>query len=307
MRVRSISPDELASFCAVNDDGWLEEIVAGFWTGKDGFSRPEWCFLLEDGDRAVGRVFFFHLPSSPDWLILFGLHLDWQGEFLEAGRTLLNGALEGLDAPGVMRIERRVYDIYSADITKERSVYEAVGFRCVQEKRRFVWEATGDPVDVPDRLAYRPMTETGETAYIEAIRRVTVGTLDRDDQESLRRFGAEESARRYLGELKDTGFRADRLQLAYLRDGELCGLVAPCRDEDEEGAINYIGVLPEHRGNGYGYDLVLKANAVLQPEGCRRVVAETDSENVPLHHHLLQAGYVHKGTLWCLRLDLAEK
>jgi len=305
--VRAIRSDELPAFCAINDDGWLEEIIAGFWKGKDGFSKPEWCFLLEDGDRAIGRVLFFHLPSSPDSLILFGLHLDWQGDAASAGRALLNEALERIKEPGVLRVERHVYDIYSKDIAKERAVYEAAGFRCVQDKKRYVWKVTDEPVPVPNRLTFRPMTETGEASFVEAIRLVSRQSLDREDREDLARFGEDEHARRYLDQLKDTGFRADRFQLAYLPGGELCGLVAPCRLDDEEGGINYIGVVPEHRGNGYGHDLVLKANAVLQPDGYRRVVAETDTTNVQLHGHLERAGYVHRGTLWWYRRDIAGK
>jgi RimJ/RimL family protein N-acetyltransferase len=305
--VRTIRPDELPAFCAVNDDGWLEDIIAGFWKGEDGFSKPEWCFLLEDGARAVGRVFFYHLPSSPETLILFGLHLDWDGDYLAAGRDLLGEAIDRMRVTGSAVIDRQLYDIFSGAPDKERAAYEAAGFRCIQDKKRYVWKVTDEAAGVPGRLDFRPMTETGEDAFVEAIRRVTVDTLDRENRDTLARVGPDEHARRHLADLKDTGFRAERFHLAFLPGGKLCGLVAPCRLNEGEGAINYIGVVPEHRGHGYGYDLVLKANALLQPEGYKRVVAETDTRNVPLHAHLERAGYVHHGTLWWYRRDIAER
>ena len=80
MTVRTLAPKELKRFCFMNDDDWLAPVIAGFWKGEGGVSRREWCFLLEDEGKPVGRVLFYHLPSSPDTLILFGLHLDWERE-----------------------------------------------------------------------------------------------------------------------------------------------------------------------------------------------------------------------------------
>jgi len=300
-------PGELKAFCALNDDDWLEDVIARFWQGIDGVSRREWCHVLEDGGRIVGRVMFYHLPSSSETLVLFGLHVDWDGDYLDSGKMLLGEAIDRMRDTGADRIDRQLYDIFSTAPDKERAVHEAAGFRCIQDKRRYVWKVTEEPVRVPERLEFRPMSETGEHTFIDAIRRVTEGTLDREDQDTLRRVGAEEHARRHMNGLKDTGFRADRFHLAFLPGAELCGLIAPCRLNDEEGAINYIGVVPEHRGHGYGYDLVLKANEVLQPEGYREVVAETDMQNVQLHGHLERAGYRHGGTIWWYRYDFADE
>jgi GNAT superfamily N-acetyltransferase len=307
MTVRTIRPEELKQYCALGEDEWLEDVIAGLWKGKEGRCRPEWCFLLEDRDKPVGRVFFYHLPSSPDSLILFGLCLDWEGDWRSAGRELLRPALSRMKETGAIRVERHFYDIYSTAKDKEPLVYEDAGFKPIQEKLRFVWKVSGEPVEVPDRLTFTPMTETGEAAFLDAIRRVSVATLDREDQDTVREFGPEEHALRFLAILKDSGFRADRFQLAFLPDGTLGGLVAPSRFGDEkEGAINYIGVVPEQRGRGFGLDLVLKAHAVLQAEGCRLVVSEIDTENRALAAHLTEAGCVHRGTMTWYRRDLRD-
>jgi GNAT superfamily N-acetyltransferase len=305
VKVRTIRPEELKQYCALGKDEWLEDIIAGLWKGKDGQSRPEWCFLLENQDRPAGRVFFYHLLSSPDSLIMFGLCLDWDSEWRSAGRELLGHALSRMEETGALRVERHFYDIYSPAKDKEPLVYQDAGFCPIQDKLRFVWKVVDEPVKVPDRLAFAQMTETGEAAFLDAIRRVSAGTLDREDQGGIREFGPEEHARRYLATLKDSGFRAGRFHLVFLPDGTLCGLVAPSRfGEEEEGAINYIGVVPEQRGKGFGLDLVLKAHAVLQAEGCRRVVSEIDTENRALAAHLTRAGCVHRGTMTWYRYDL---
>jgi ribosomal protein S18 acetylase RimI-like enzyme len=136
---------------------------------------------------------------------------------------------------------------------------------------------------------------------------VTEGTLDRDDQADIATHGLDAAGAKYMTVLRDIEFLPDQWQLGFLPDGKLCGLVVPqLIDVENEGVINYIGVVPELRGFGYGFDLLMKGTALLQQRGLKKVVAETDVENRPLHAELEQAGYVHKGTLKNFRLDLSR-
>jgi ribosomal protein S18 acetylase RimI-like enzyme len=80
----------------------------------------------------------------------------------------------------------------------------------------------------------------------------------------------------------------------------------PKRLNDREGTIDYIGVIPELRGSGYGFDLLVKGTALLQQNGSKTVVAETDSENLPFHAELERAGYKHHGTLRSFRCDMTQ-
>ena len=68
--------------------------------------------------------------------------------------------------------------------------------------------------------------------------------------------------------------------------------------------VSRSGVVPELRGSGYGFDLLVEGTALLQQNGFRTVVAETDSENLPFHAELDRAGYRHHGTMRCFRCDL---
>jgi hypothetical protein len=204
MTVRTIRPEELETFAGLGGTGWLANVVRSFW--KDGQSSPDRCFAAEDQGRPVGRV-FFHNQSSPTELAMFGTHLDWQSDFFEPGKMLLGTALARLKESGVTSVDYAIYDIYDPSPGRQQDLIEAVGFRQYQEKRRFVWKDPGTAVEVPARLAFRPLSEVGEDAFTRAVQRVTEGTLDREHRVRVRESGAQEAARRYMDVLKDADFQ----------------------------------------------------------------------------------------------------
>ena len=56
--------------------------------------------------------------------------------------------------------------------------------------------------------------------------------------------------------------------------------------------INFIGVVPEHRGRGYVDDLLAEGTAALHAAGAERVRADTDTRNLPMALAFRRAGYV---------------
>lgn len=284
--------------------GWLADVVRRIW--KEGTSAPELAFLVEQDGRPVGRV-FFHRRSSPSELAMFGTHISATADFFKTGMALLNTALARQKENGVTGVEYAIYDIYDPDPELYRALIEAVGFKQYQEKKRYVWQDSGTPMRVKVRLKFRPMSEAGEYSFEQAIGQVTVGTLDREDRARLKKHGAAETAGWYMRVLKQGSFEPTEWLLGYLADGTLCGLVVPKRLDDREGTIDYLGVVPEMRGSGYGFDLLAKGTALLQAKGFKTVVAETDSENLPFHAELERAGFRHCGTLRCFRCDLVHQ
>lgn len=303
MTIRPIRPEELDACCVLGGTGWLASVVRRLW--GEGTSSPELSFVAEDGGKLVGRV-FFHRRSSPTELAMFGTHISTAVDFFKTGMVLLSTALARQKENGVTEVEYAIYDIYDPDPALYQALLEAVGFRQYQEKRRYVWQNSGTPMRVQVRLRFRPMSEAGEYSFEQALGQVTVGTLDRADRARLKKYGAAETARWYMQVLKEGRFEPSEWLLGHLDDGRLCGLVVPRRLDDKEGTIDYIGVVPELRGSGYGFDLLIKGTALLQAKGYKTVVAETDSENLPFHKELERAGYKHQGTLRCFRLDLTR-
>jgi len=301
--LRPIRPEELDACCALGGTGWLAGVVRRLW--GEGRSSPELSYVAEDDGKPVGRV-FFHRRSSAAELAMFGTHIDSSVDFFGTGVALLNTALARQKDKGVTAVEYAIYDIYDPDPTLYQALIEAVGFKQFQEKKRYVWQNSGVPMRVQARLKFRSMSDAGEYSFEQAIGQVTVGTLDRTDRARLKKHGAAETARWYMRILKEGEFKPTEWLLGYLADGRLCGLVVPKRLDEREGTIDYIGVVPELRGSGYGFDLLVKGTALLQQNGFRTVVAETDSENLPFHAELERAGYRHCGTLRCFRCDMAH-
>jgi RimJ/RimL family protein N-acetyltransferase/predicted N-acetyltransferase YhbS len=299
--VRTIRPEELEACVGLGGTGWLAGVIRRLW--KEGTSSPELAFVAEQEGRLVGRV-FFHRRSSPDELAMFGTHVEDSADFFKTGRPLLNTALARQREKGVAGVEYAIYDIYDPDPALYQALIEAVGFRQYQEKKRYVWKNSGAAVKVRVRLKFRPVSDVGEDAFARAVGRVTVGTLDRQDRARVRKCGAAETARWFMRILKEGEFKPTEWLLGYLADGRLCGLVVPKRLDDREGTIDYIGVVPELRGSGYGLELLAQGTALLQQRGFETVVAETDSENLPFLAELERAGYSHHGTLRCFRCDL---
>jgi RimJ/RimL family protein N-acetyltransferase len=299
--VRSIRPEELDACCALGGSGWLANVVRRLW--GEGTSSPELSFIIEDRGKLLGRV-FFHRRSSSAELAMFGTHIESTADFFATGTALLNSALARQKENGVTGVEYAIYDIYDPDPELYKALLEAVGFCQYQEKKRYVWQNSGAPLRVQIRLRFRSMSEAGECTFEQALGQVTVGTLDREDRGRIKKHGVAETARWYMQVLKEGSFEPTEWLLGYLADERFCGLVVPRRLDDREGTIDYIGVVPELRGSGYGFDLLVKGTALLQAKGFKTIVAETDSENLPFHAELERAGYRHNGTLRCFRCDL---
>ncbi|HTW93086.1 MAG TPA: GNAT family protein [bacterium] len=304
MTIRTIRAEELGACCALGGAGWLADVVRRFW--REGKSSPDLCFVAENDGNPVGRVFFLYGRSSTAF-DMFGMYVDESVDFRETGRGLLTTALARLARSGATGTKAAIYDIYERDPARKQELLEAVGFGQFQEKKRYVWQDAGAAIEVPTRLEYRSMAIVGEGAFADAARRVTEGSLDREDKADVAEYGLDYMGQRYMAILKDVEFLPDQWQLGYLPDGSLCGLVVPQRIEvDNEGSINYIGVVPELRGSGYGFDLLMKGTALLQERGLKTVVAETDMENRPMHSALERAGYEHQGTLRVFSCDLTH-
>lgn len=299
----------------------LEEFRTRYASVK---SRPEWCFVAEEKPEEGGGVIGcvgYRAPQShgdqeraPDEIILFDLLLPWQSDYLKVGTALLRESLARLEERGVQSLR---FEFASADFWDEqerpnpcaepwRQIASHLGMALHQEKVSF--RHIGPPLSLASHppLVLRSLDEVGQSAYVDAIERVSTGTLDTIDRQNIARFGAKAAAEHFFDSIADGMDYEPRLwKLAYTPDGSLVGLVAPVKMWGALGTLGYIGVVPEQRGKGYVDDLLREGNAALAAEGIGRIVADTDIANVPMQRAFLRAGYVQQGNQWTFRTNIA--
>ena len=301
MVTRSIENREREEFIQLypdpGDQQWLNQLF------EHQATKPEWCFVIEEEGRYLGGVVYFQFGGNDAELAIFGPTLPWEGRYTEIGEKLLNESLKEIQTQTLRRIESRC-DTDHRYRREVRAVLERAGFQLSQEKECYTLTDLDGAHD-PGPLVFRTLDEVGEGRFIDAIKQVTVNTLDRGDRNEVDTRGAEEAAREYFDLLASIDDTPDRWMLAYDSHGQLVGLVVAQRLSEETGCINYIGVTPEFRGNNYSRDLLVKAARLFASDGSvERMVAEIDAKNFPLANTLISLGYQLSKTLWVYHKDV---
>jgi ribosomal protein S18 acetylase RimI-like enzyme len=292
MTVRSIDADEALLFARVSDPGASVGWVHRLW--ERGESRPAWCFIAEEAGTPVARLAYLSFPSAPDEVQLFALHLPRDDEYMRVGRPLLMESLCMMRGEGARTLECQ-FAIGAPHAAERSALCEMIGLPLAQRKERFLMEH-GDPAPLPDAgLLWRSLVEVGEETFLAAMERVSIGGLDRLNGTVIAERGLPLFARDLLAILRALDDQPAWWELAYDRWGALVGLIVPQRFTPGDGAINYIGVVPEMRGRGYVDAMLLRGVGRLRENGVARIIGDTDSENIPMASALLRAGFAAMG------------
>jgi RimJ/RimL family protein N-acetyltransferase len=285
--IRPLAAGEFDLFATLPDAG-----LVGFAAFGDTFPemaargeyRPEWCWVaLRDG-VVVARAAWWGGPDDTA-----PIALDWF-DFTDAPaavRLLRTAPLRTdycLKLPPGWRADPAV----RAEATARLDALAEVGFTPLVERFRYCWtQACGLP-SRPERLRFRP--EPDDEVILDVFRRVNTGSLDAHVRRRITLDGLDASAREELDYLNWMPGPREWWRLAYTPAGDLVGLTAPSANHTDP-LIGYVGVVPEHRGNGYAYDLLAEATHLLAAQGVDRIIASTDMTNVPMANTFAKAGY----------------
>ena len=265
-----------------------------------GSMRPERCFVIEEEDRPLGRVAFWTLPGMKEPFALVLLDVPWEGDYLGVGKRLLGDVLDEARRLGAEEIEH-VLDAppmqpqFQHHPEKRIELLESVGFTFRRETGRF--ECQGDePPAEPERLSFRTLEEVGEEVFVDAMRRVSEGTLDREIREERERLDPQEAAREFFEDASRVKHDPSWWRLAYTSEGHLVGLVMPA-EPPAFLTVFYVGVVPEMRGRGYVDDLLAAGTATLLEARTKNgnekpLRADTDVANAPMAAAFKRAGWV---------------
>jgi RimJ/RimL family protein N-acetyltransferase len=304
LRVRSITRGEAKLFASLSaDPKRTEELLIQVWDECQ--SCPEWCFVVERNGIPIGRIGFWALPSLAGTYHFSWFELPWRGDYRTVGHRLISESVKRMRDYGASSLETAV-DSDQGFTSRRRQFLESVGMTLLQEKIEFGLQPENCKAG-RNRLTYQNLCEVGKDAVIDALAQVTVDTLDRDDSFSLKRSGSKDTAQREFGILHDIDPTPERMQLAYGSDRGLVGLVAPQMLSEETGAINYTGVVPARRGQGYVDDLLRRGIAVLSQAKARLVVADVDTLNTSMTAALLRAGFNKRSRMWIYRKEISRQ
>lgn len=258
---------------------------------------PGWLWLAELGDRPVARVAWWGRAGHPVPLLMdvFDVDDDLPEDVrVEVGERLLRAAMPKVVPGRPPQYLRYVPAGWRADpaaravVAARMTALERTGARLFVERLRLEWRP-GTPVPEPDGpLAFRG---TDRAELVGLMTRVLDGTLDAHSGAELRAKPAGKvAAEHYDDEFARYSSPAGWHRVATLPGGEPVGFVVPARNP-YNAIIAYIGVLPEHRGNGYIDAILAEGTRILAAEGVPRIRANTDLTNTPMAAAFARAGY----------------
>ncbi len=138
------------------------------------------------------------------------------------------------------------------------------------------------PPPIPPHYYFLPWEGSLLDAFSQAKYRSFRNELDANVFPCLSEF---EGCRRLMGEIvRKPGFLPGATWLAVYSLGgrnrpEYCGVVQGVRDKYGLGAIQNIGIVPEHRNAGLGTSLLLHSLAGFRRAGAERVYLEVTAQN----------------------------
>lgn len=288
---------ELALFCRlpyVLNEGLRGDLEAGR-------RRPGWMWVALRGDRVLARVAWWARARESAPLVLDVFDLDDEAPEparVDVGARLLSTALGHVVPAGTPPPEygRLVPPDWRADPAARRVVQDRMdaagrtGARFLVERLRLQWRP-GTPIPAPSgRLAFGPVRDPGE--LLTLMTAVLAGTLDAHSRADLTRMPPRRVAVEYYqGVLARYPSPRDWWRIATLPAGGPVGFVVPAHNDNHDAIIASLGVLPAHRGRGFGGEILAEATRLLAARGAPRIQAATDPGNTPMARAFGRAGY----------------
>ena len=249
------------------------------------------------GSTQIGQVDFHIEPSVPDaaWLgvlppsemFVSGLQLPWDGDWFSAGTDLLLGAIADLPPTTPSSLQANTNLEVHEHPWRRVHLFEALGFELFQEKHGYLWVDQGEPLEV--NLETRSLEDVGDEAYAAIFSGVPSRGLDRNDNYYYAATGPGNWASIMMTALQPE----DRSScLIGYDNGEPIGMVGlSAFDEEDTGTIAYIGVLPDHRGRGFGRRLLMAATAAARQRGFKQILSDVDVLNTPMRTAMVACGH----------------
>ncbi|MGB1206103.1 MAG: GNAT family N-acetyltransferase [Chitinophagales bacterium] len=312
MTVRSITLNEIDDFASLaNDSVYLKSILLRLFAARQ--THISWCFVAVENKTFVGGIIYWAFPNDRQHIkfTTLGLLLNWESQNnFSIGNELLLQSLEIMYLNGATVLDGRLIYDFTPALKEHKMLLKKIGIDLIQEKWQFEIQQPSTYRQQKynsKKLLFKPLTEVNAGHFIDAIRQTCSATLDRADQKLIKKIGAHQYAQTLFQKLMQVDDDLSHYLLAYeKKGGALVGLVVPQRFSEQRGAVNYIGIVPNKRRQGYVDELLQYAIHILYEDGIKTIIADIDSRHIPLKKALLRVGFKKKTAIWCYKKSLSR-
>lgn len=298
MRARRATTADVEALVGFPDDPGVvglprEQVREDFEAGR---TRPEWSWVLEQEGRLVGRALWWgrgdSVPSALDALDVLpevddarsaavGLLRGGHGDFAASGERVLPPHTVRL--PGGWR-----EDAEATRAARWRCEAMAdVGVTSSLERRQYAWTPENGVPSSSTRVSFR---QGSDEEFVELFREAARGSLDVETRQALETMDEVSQAREDFEFYESCPGERDWWRVATDGAGVLVGFIVPSATPYHRN-VGYLGVLPDHRGQGLVDDLLGEVTRIHAAAGAERITATTDMTNLPMAAEFDRAGY----------------
>ena len=274
-------------------------------TFGSGRRRPAWVWGVRHADdpTPLGVVAAFGADAPDDRVFVldhFGLPEDPAVAAALVAHATGEAVAAGAEEVGIFAPT----DATLADPSLARLAdpLRAAGWQLLVERRHYEFAPPAGLGDgVPTGLFLDQPTGPDDPRLAACHREVMRDTLDAHDAGLIERLGFEQACRESLAYLLDAD-PVECIRLATDAAGSLVGLVSGRLMSSGRSFVLFVGVCRDHRGRGYGRELLAWQTRELIASGATELIADTDNTNVPMARAFADVGWPQTET----RIDLVR-
>jgi GNAT superfamily N-acetyltransferase len=268
-----------------------------------GLRSPEWVWAVRAAGAPdpLGVVGCFGSPEGKPFLLdVLGLPPDQEVANALVARATEHGLPLGLEEALIFAPTDTAY----ADdvLVRARTALDGAGWRLLVERRHYSFPPPPDlAADAVTDLRFERLGDAEDPRLAACHREIMRDTLDAHDRALIDRHGFDRACAQSLHFLV-TADPVDRIHLAFDPEGDLVGMVSGDVLPAERGVVNFVGVVRDQRGHGYGRQLLEWQTQQLLARGSTTLIADTDNTNVPMARAFADVGWPQTET----RIDLTR-
>jgi GNAT superfamily N-acetyltransferase len=274
-------------------------------TFGSGRRRTAWVWGVRNADdpTPLGVVAAFGAEAPDDRVFVldhFGVPADPAVAHALFAHATAEAVAGGADEAGIFAPTGVTLD--DPSLARLADPLRQAGWRLLVERRHYEFEPPAGLGDgVPTGLFLDQPTGPDDPRLVACHREVMRDTLDAHDAALVDQVGFDQACRESLAFLLDSD-PVECIRLATDAAGSLVGLVSGRLMSSSRAFVLFVGVCRDHRGRGYGRQLLAWQTRELIASGATVLIADTDNTNLPMARAFADVGWPQTET----RIDLVR-